>query len=291
MENVNKKSGKVTTVLFGLWVCIAYLLAQGVVSLIGVIPAAVSALQESNGDMGLYQQIYLEKMTDGGFLTILQVLGGISSLIVVGIWYYNGYVKKEFKPGHAKKVAQKLCNVNDIVMILAGTLAIYSLAVLIQMATSSIMPEIGGAVNDILDAVINGNPVLGFIAAVILAPFGEEICVRGIIVRRSMRAYGIVGVMIISAVFFGVLHMNPIQGLYALPMGLFWGFLAYKYNSVIPSICCHMINNFIGVIIGNFAFASKIWVFVIVLVVLAPVAVVFGKKVEFAEETVEADPE
>ena len=93
--------------------------------------------------------------------------------------------------------------------------------------------------------------VLGLIAAVILAPIFEEITKRGIILQRSKRAFGVVGCMVISAVLFGVFHMNIIQGLYVLPLGLFWGFVGYRFNSVIPCVVCHMLNNFLGVLIPS----------------------------------------
>ena len=74
---------------------------------------------------------------------------------------------------------------------------------------------------------------------------------RGIILQHSKRVHGIVGCMILSALFFGLYHLNIIQGIYVIPMGLFWAFVGYKYNSVVPCMICHMLNNLLGMTIGN----------------------------------------
>ena len=72
---------------------------------------------------------------------------------------------------------------------------------------------------------------------------------RGIIVQRSKRAFGVIGCMVITALMFGLFHMNIIQGLYVLPMGLFWGFVGYKYNSVIPCLICLLVDQLIKIVV------------------------------------------
>ena len=43
---------------------------------------------------------------------------------------------------------------------------------------------------------------------------------------------------------FGVLHMNWVQGVYAFLIGLIIGYLAERYNSLLPSMIVHFIVNF-----------------------------------------------
>jgi membrane protease YdiL (CAAX protease family) len=77
----------------------------------------------------------------------------------------------------------------------------------------------------------------------------EEILFRGSILNRSKRAFGAIGCIVLSTLMFSFMHMNIVQGLYVIPMGLFWGYIAYRYKSVIPCVICHFINNFTGMLV------------------------------------------
>ena len=65
--------------------------------------------------------------------------------------------------------------------------------------------------------------------------------------RRIIRPDIIAGLffaaIVLSAVYFGVFHLNLVQGIYAGIMGLFMAYVAYKYGSVIPSIIFHAMFN------------------------------------------------
>ncbi|MBR6004414.1 MAG: CPBP family intramembrane metalloprotease [Lachnospiraceae bacterium] len=238
-----KKPGKVSTVLFCLWVAIAVFLILNAVSVIGMIPAMVSAFTAANGDMALYQQNILEISTDGEFLTRLQFAGEIVGIIVLSFWYYNGYVKKDKAAGNYEPFTKRFNKVTDILFVVFGVVSVWGLANLISQGAVLLFPGQAEFLSQTLRKIIGSNEILGFITVAILAPVCEELAMRGIILQRSKRVFMVVGCMVISAVCFGLFHMNLIQGLYVLPMGLFWGFVGYKYNSVVPCMVCHIINN------------------------------------------------
>ena len=81
--------------------------------------------------------------------------------------------------------------------------------------------------------------------------------------------------------------MNPIQGIYVLPMGLFWGFVAYRFNSVIPCILCHMLNNLTTGVIYTLSGGHPEIVFIVFGVLAAFIGVnsgVFNLKEESTEK-------
>ncbi len=81
------------------------------------------------------------------------------------------------------------------------------------------------------------------ITTIIIAPLNEECIMRGLILRRlRSNMYPHVAVML-SAVFFGVFHLNLVQGLFAATAGMFLAYLADKYNSILPSIVFHIVFN------------------------------------------------
>ncbi|MBP5599178.1 MAG: CPBP family intramembrane metalloprotease [Lachnospiraceae bacterium] len=241
-----KKPGKVSTVLFCIWVAIAVFLILNGVSVIGMIPVAMKAVMSAGGDPIAAQSAIAELATDGALLTYLQLAGEIVGIIVVSIWYYNGYVKKDKNAGKYEPFTKRFNKAYDALFVVFGVVAIWGLANLISQLATILFPGQAELLSQALGQIVGGNEFIGAITVVILAPVCEELAMRGIILQRSNKVFAVVGCMIISAVCFGLFHMNMIQGLYVLPMGLFWGFVGYKYNSVVPCIICHIINNALG---------------------------------------------
>lgn len=86
------------------------------------------------------------------------------------------------------------------------------------------------------------------IAAVIVAPIGEEIIFRGMITKLLLEEYRPTKAIIISALIFGIIHFNPAQIPGAIIAGILLGWLYYKTRSVIPGIILHFINNAASVV-------------------------------------------
>jgi membrane protease YdiL (CAAX protease family) len=84
---------------------------------------------------------------------------------------------------------------------------------------------------------------------VIAAPILEEILCRGIILSGLLKNYLPYKAILISAVFFAVVHLNPWQAIPAFFGGLFLGWVYYKTRSVIPGMIIHATINIIGVLL------------------------------------------
>lgn len=85
--------------------------------------------------------------------------------------------------------------------------------------------------------------ILGLVGTVILVPIVEEVVFRRVLIgslSRNMHPYVAI---FISAVIFGLLHGTSVQILGATVMGLIFGWLYYKSNSILPSILLHVFNN------------------------------------------------
>lgn len=77
----------------------------------------------------------------------------------------------------------------------------------------------------------------------ILAPVGEEILFRGLLLR-SLRPYGKKFCILATAVLFGLFHGNLLQSGFAFCVGLILGYVTVEY-SMGWSIVLHMFNNLI----------------------------------------------
>ncbi len=104
-----------------------------------------------------------------------------------------------------------------------------------------------------------GNSFSMIFYASIIAPVFEEIIFRGVVLRR-LENYGKVFAIVVSAILFGFMHANLVQGIFAVMVGLVLGYVTIEY-SMQWAILLHFINNAIfgqllGYIQDNF-FASS----------------------------------
>ncbi len=252
VTNVSKRPGKISSFFFCLGVIIAFLILQAIVSGIIMLPKLLQQVIETGGAGDDYMTRFTELATSDPIVIVAQFAAEIVCIVAALIWYIFGYVKKEKKEPGYRSFRDNFHGFKDIAFILTGCLATWGLAATIQQILAILMPQTTQDVGNMLTSLLGSYQVLGALTAIILAPIMEELVVRGIIIHHAKRAYGLAGSIIICAIMFGLFHMNIIQGLYVIPMGLFWGFVSYKYNSVIPCILCHMLNNFIGMLLGYF---------------------------------------
>ena len=73
--------------------------------------------------------------------------------------------------------------------------------------------------------------------------FGEEIWVRGHILRSLQARCRTRWAILASAVIFTLLHLDPAHMLFALPFGLVFGWLTVRTDSILPGILCHAFVN------------------------------------------------
>lgn len=90
--------------------------------------------------------------------------------------------------------------------------------------------------------------ILYVIATAVTPAFAEEFAFRGILLG-VLRKYGDSFAILVSAIMFGAMHGNIIQIPFAFMLGLIFGYITCKTNSVIPAITIHFINNFYAVLL------------------------------------------
>ena len=95
------------------------------------------------------------------------------------------------------------------------------------------------------------SKAVNILCITIMAPFFEEVLIRGIMLGNSKR-YGSWSAAIATGLFFGMLHMNYPQVPFAAVMGVISAFLVLKTKSIIPSIIVHLSVNTIGGIMSLF---------------------------------------
>ena len=89
-------------------------------------------------------------------------------------------------------------------------------------------------------------PIIIFVG--ILSPIVEEIVFRGVLLDK-LRAYGDKRAICFTALTFALFHGNLSQFFYALILGLIFGYIAIKTNSIRYNIILHIIVNIFGSVI------------------------------------------
>ena len=101
--------------------------------------------------------------------------------------------------------------------------------------------------------------VSGFFGICIVGPIMEEIIMRRVVLKEMEKLtksmwWGI----IISSALFAIIHINPIQVVFAMPAGIFLGWLYCKTGSLLVPICIHILNNTISFITMNIGSDNEI---------------------------------
>lgn len=106
--------------------------------------------------------------------------------------------------------------------------------------------------NPVIDVMSDSNIIATILYVGILAPIVEELIFRKLLLDRLKR-FGDIPAILISGIAFGLFHMNLSQFIYATALGILYGYIAIRTNSVRYVIILHMANNLMATIIGIIA--------------------------------------
>ena len=103
------------------------------------------------------------------------------------------------------------------------------------------------------DAILSvDNLWLSILTVAFLPAVFEELLFRGVIFTSFNKKYGVYLAIVISALLFGIYHMNWVQGINAFILGLALAYIYFKSNSLFVPIVFHFINNLISVLIDYY---------------------------------------
>ena len=91
-----------------------------------------------------------------------------------------------------------------------------------------------------------GRGFWALMTAVLFAPFFEELICRGIILETLRRRWGNGVSVVMSALFFAVIHFQPATAITALVAGLIFGTIYMRTESLFSTIILHSLNNSIA---------------------------------------------
>jgi uncharacterized protein len=131
---------------------------------------------------------------------------------------------------------------NRIQLWLVPILIIAALAMVIPLAQISAWIPMPKSIQKLFEGTFTKDTV-SIVIAIIIAPMLEEILCRGVVLSGLLKNYAPYKAILVSAIFFGAIHLNPWQGIPVFFSGLFLGWIYYKTQSVIPGMVVHATIN------------------------------------------------
>lgn len=146
---------------------------------------------------------------------------------------------------------------------------------------STLLPPIPESLKTVLESLTEGKIWSSFICVSIYAPLFEEWLCRGMILRGLLnyekedgtRGTTPARAIIISALIFALIHLNPWQALPAFLLGCLFGYVYYRTGSLKLTMLMHFTNNTFALIMGHIDSLGDIESWTDVLSPLACVAV------------------
>lgn len=114
----------------------------------------------------------------------------------------------------------------------------------------------GTVINPIGEAIASSNMIYTFLFAGVIAPIIEEIVFRGILIDK-IRCYGDKTAIWVSALAFGLFHLNLSQFFYATALGILLAYIAIRTNQIKYTIILHMCINIMGSVVAPAMIATK----------------------------------
>lgn len=217
------------------------LLYSGVMLGVTIVAMLIPAI--FGGLNGSINEDSLAVLDDDTFVMILSGLASIVSFFGVSI-IYSIATKKKFgymfpMEKNGFKMTYHLCTLGLGVCMIANYVSNMLIA-LFDLFNTDALVETNFNCETPLDIL------LFYVTIAVLPALVEEFAFRGVILN-ILRKYSDGLAILVSGVLFGLMHGNFTQIPFALVVGLIFGYIAVKTNSLLPGIIIHFLNNALSV--------------------------------------------
>lgn len=127
-------------------------------------------------------------------------------------------------------------------------------------------------INPVEEFLENSNIFVQAIYTVLLGPIMEEYVFRKVLLNKVKR-FGDLPAIMITAVAFGLTHLNLSQFIYGTTLGILFAYIALRTNTIRYTIIIHIMINLIGSVIAPFSLGNRsaeavlsLWVIVSIIV-------------------------
>jgi uncharacterized protein len=113
----------------------------------------------------------------------------------------------------------------------------------------------------------------------LLPGLAEELLFRGYIQTRIVARWGATWGIFWTALMFGIMHLDLMQGLFAVVVGCILGLITVRTGSIVPAMICHAANNAIGVLMpGQIHGRTNILILLFLGLAILPLAIFYLRR-------------
>jgi len=208
----------------------------------------VRALERFQGPAGMEE---LKSLLLPSLLASSVSCGVLMSWVVIRL-----VVGKDWK----RRLAVRLPSVPQVLFVLLGLPAVLVLGDVVHHLASQVLPGVKDwGMDDVstLMKEISDWPLWLAVLLIGVGPaLGEELWCRGFLGRGLVGHYGPVAGVVLTSVFFGLLHVDPPHAAAACTLGLALHYIYLTTRSLLMPMFLHFLNNACAVLAGSPAVSS-----------------------------------
>ncbi len=239
--------GRVKALGLGVVVALVFLSIQAVVTVFVTVKilAENSTLLMQARSEGIDEVVaYAEaRLMETDVLMTISIAASLIAILGFGWWYYYRFVRGGTASIHpfrtdggalvAKRALYSIAMAASLQMLMQGVLSI----------VMAIWPEGMNSYLELMDGLDIDKSALALAYTMTVAPIAEELVFRGVLFQTVKKHSDYLTANLVQAALFGIVHMNPVQGIYAFALGLFIGMVAEKTKGIGYCIWIHILFN------------------------------------------------
>jgi len=252
---------------FGVVKCLAVMIIFVVIQFGVATVAAIgygifyAAINDGNVEQQELNKLILENSM------AISVIAQIVALIIMGLWYYLAYYKKEVKKTNKTFKGEQIAGI--CMLGLGLQFVINYLVILIGMGFPKLIEQ---HEKHMQETGMNELGVVAVLSTVILAPLLEEIVFRGIIIRIGVKSFKYqITVILLSSILFGAAHGIPLQIIYAFLLGTIIAAVYFRYRNLLLCMLLHAVFNassYISILLQKVSNDNNSWLIGIMMFVV-----------------------
>ncbi|MBO8471134.1 MAG: CPBP family intramembrane metalloprotease [Bacteroidetes bacterium] len=196
--------------------------------------------------------LLLTFMTDIRTATDYGMLISYPVMFLPPMWYasYQSRRNQFFDTGYALD-SSHFGNLKGWGMALMVTVVTWACSFITDPVVS-VLPDMPEELKTMFEQMMQDGPLwVTVVSTVIFAPIFEEWLCRGMVLRGLLQKVHPAWAMVISALFFALIHLNPWQAVPAFVTGILLAYVYYRTGSLKLTILMHAVNNGTSVIISQ----------------------------------------
>ena len=196
--------------------------------------------------------LLLTFMTDIRTATDYGMLISCPVMFLPPMWYasYQSRRNQFFDTGYALD-SSHFGNLKGWGMALMVTVVTWACSFITDPVVSA-LPDMPEELKTMFEQMMQDGPLwVTVVSTVIFAPIFEEWLCRGMVLRGLLQKVHPAWAMVISALFFALIHLNPWQAVPAFVTGILLAYVYYRTGSLKLTILMHAVNNGTSVIISQ----------------------------------------